>query len=68
MQTKQNLMQEGAPRISTAQIEDQIRRRAYKIYEARGKEAGHEMEDWMQARDEVLGVVKGSHRSHKRAA
>jgi hypothetical protein len=33
--------------------EAQIRRRAYEIYEARGRVAGHELEDWFLAEAEV---------------
>jgi DUF2934 family protein len=36
-------------------IEDQIRERAYELFEARGKEAGHELEDWLQAEAEITG-------------
>jgi hypothetical protein len=32
---------------------DQIRRRAYELYEARGREDGHELEDWLRAQAEV---------------
>ncbi len=28
---------------------DKIRRRAHELYEARGREEGHELEDWLQA-------------------
>ena len=37
--------------IST--VEDEIRRRAYELYEARGGEDGHELEDWLQAKAEI---------------
>jgi hypothetical protein len=35
--------------------EEQIRLRAYELYEKRGKENGHELDDWLQAEAEVLG-------------
>jgi DUF2934 family protein len=35
-------------------LEDEIRRRAYELYERRGFEAGHEKEDWLLAESEVL--------------
>ncbi len=38
-----------------AQLEEQIRLRAYELYEARGREDGHEVEDWLQAEGEILG-------------
>jgi Protein of unknown function (DUF2934) len=34
-------------------LEDQIRVRAYEIYEARGREDGHELEDWFRAKEEM---------------
>ena len=38
-----------------AQLEEQIRLRAYELYEARGREDGHDREDWLQAEGEILG-------------
>ena len=32
---------------------DAIERRAYELYEERGREAGHEWDDWLQAEREV---------------
>ena len=34
-------------------LEEQIRRRAYELYEARGHEDGHDLEDWLQAEAEI---------------
>ncbi len=39
-----------------AQLEEQIRCRAYELYEERGREDGHEVEDWLQAEGEILGT------------
>ncbi|HEV2732269.1 MAG TPA: DUF2934 domain-containing protein [Terriglobales bacterium] len=39
-----------------AELEDQIRRRAYELYEQRGRVDGHELEDWLQAEAELLSV------------
>jgi hypothetical protein len=33
---------------------DAIRMRAYELYEERGREDGHELDDWLRAKDEVL--------------
>jgi Protein of unknown function (DUF2934) len=68
MQTKLSPVQEGKERMTAAQIEERIRQRAYEIYVERGKEEGHAMEDWLLAKDEVLGIVKSSPRSHVQAA
>jgi hypothetical protein len=35
------------------ELEDQIRQRAYELYEARGREDGHEQEDWFRAKEEI---------------
>lgn len=37
-----------------AEVESEIRRRAYELYEKRGCEPGHEHEDWVVAEREVL--------------
>jgi hypothetical protein len=34
--------------------EDLIRLRAYQLYEERGREEGHELDDWLKAEAEVL--------------
>ena len=35
------------------ELEHQIRLRAHELYEARGREDGHEMEDWLHAEEEI---------------
>jgi hypothetical protein len=37
-------------------LEEQIRRRAYEIYEERGREDGHDMEDWLRAEAEITST------------
>jgi len=37
-------------------LEEQIRLRAYELYEARGREDGHELDDWLQAEAEIVGT------------
>jgi hypothetical protein len=34
-------------------LEEQIRHRAYELYEARGREDGHELDDWLLAEELV---------------
>jgi len=34
-------------------IPDLIRKRAYQIFEARGRQQGHELNDWLQAEREI---------------
>lgn len=33
--------------------QDEVARRAYELYEARGAEPGHELQDWLEAEQEV---------------
>ena len=35
-------------------VEEKIRIRAYLLFEKRGGEPGHELEDWLQAEAEIL--------------
>ena len=35
------------------ELEYQFRRRAYELYEERGREDGHEQEDWFRAKEEL---------------
>jgi len=36
-------------------VEAEIRQRAYELFEARGGEQGHELEDWLRAEEEIRG-------------
>ena len=38
-------------------LEQQICNRAYQLYEERGREDGHEIEDWLRAEAEVSRMV-----------
>jgi Protein of unknown function (DUF2934) len=35
--------------------EEEIRRRAYALYEQRGREDGHDIDDWLRAEVELTG-------------
>jgi len=35
------------------ELENQIRQHAYELYEARGREDGHDLEDWLRAEEEI---------------
>ena len=35
------------------ELEQQIRERAYELYEGRGRQDGHEQEDWFRAKEEI---------------
>jgi Protein of unknown function (DUF2934) len=36
-------------------LREQIRARAYQLYEARGREDGHDLEDWLEAEIAITG-------------
>jgi len=37
------------------ELEHQIRLRAQELYEARGREDGHALDDWLRAEAEIIG-------------
>jgi hypothetical protein len=37
---------------------EQIARRAYELYEWRGREDGHDLDDWLQAEAEIMGLAE----------
>jgi DUF2934 family protein len=41
-------------------LEDQIRARAYELYEERGKEEGHDLDDWLRAEAELMSSKRRS--------
>ena len=38
------------------ELENQIRQRAYELYEAHGREDGHDLDDWLRAEAEITGT------------
>jgi hypothetical protein len=40
--------------------QDQIRARAYQLYEERGRDDGHDLDDWFQAEAELSHVQKAA--------
>ena len=36
-------------------LEEEIRKRAYELFEARGGSEGHQLEDWLRAEEEIRG-------------
>jgi hypothetical protein len=42
-------------RESAVDLREQISRRAYQLYEQRGRQDGHAVEDWLQAEAELAG-------------
>jgi len=42
----------------SSDIEERVRRRAYELYEERGRVDGLALDDWLQAEAEILGAQK----------
>jgi Protein of unknown function (DUF2934) len=42
---------------SHSNIEEEIRRLAYKLYEERGREDGHDLDDWLRAEAGIIGFA-----------
>jgi len=40
--------------IESLPIEERVRRRAYDLYVLRGNQSGSELDDWLQAEEEIL--------------
>ena len=45
--------------LATTFTEDEIRARAYQIYESRGRSGNRADEDWSQAQSELMDLVGG---------
>lgn len=45
-------------RSSAEKIQEQIRQKAYELYEQRDREDGHELDDWLKAESEVTRRAK----------
>ena len=43
---------------NTNELQDEIRRRAYELYQERGCEPGHEVEDWFEAERQVMAKLQ----------
>lgn len=54
---KSNSKEQSVQSLKTpADLQEQVRLRAYELYEERGKIDGFEVEDWLQAESEFLGT------------
>ena len=53
--TKKKEIEEASDVGSWEVTEDIIRTRAYQLFEQRGYENGHELDDWLEAEAEVIG-------------
>lgn len=50
---KKPVVSTHAQEESPTELQEKIRRRAYELYQARGREDGHDAEDWLQAEAEL---------------
>jgi len=44
---------------SPVDTQEQVRRRAFELYEQRGREDGHDLDDWLQAESELAPQYYG---------
>lgn len=59
MLTKKKVL--PAPTVVSPELTDEfIRLRAYQLFEQRGYEHGHDVEDWLEAKTEILSKKPGS--------
>jgi DUF2934 family protein len=54
--TPQNRSRTATAPAFSVPAEEKIRTRAYQLYEERGRQDGHAMEDWLQAEAEITSV------------
>ncbi|HEV2396715.1 MAG TPA: DUF2934 domain-containing protein [Candidatus Sulfotelmatobacter sp.] len=45
---------------SGGELQDQIRARAFQLYEQRGRDDGHDLDDWLQAEADLSQVHKAA--------
>jgi hypothetical protein len=58
MQTRLNPAHPDADKLSFEELDNRIRNRAYQLYEDGGYVDDHALDDWLNAKAEVLGVTK----------
>jgi hypothetical protein len=54
MNPSANLNRQTALETIGDNLQERIQQRAYELYEERGSQPGHELEDWTQAETEIL--------------
>jgi hypothetical protein len=59
--TKPLTAPDGMANWSAVDVETEIRRRAYQLYEERGRTPGHENDDWLVAEREILARSNQQH-------
>ena len=54
MRATGNLNRKSSAESMDQEMREQIEKRAYEIFEARGAEPGHDVEDWVRAELEIV--------------
>ena len=54
MRATSSLNRKSSAENMDQEMREQIEKRAYEIFEARGAEPGHDVEDWVRAESEIL--------------
>jgi hypothetical protein len=70
VQTRLSPAHPESDKLSVYDLQERIRNRAYDLYEKRGAQDGHALDDWLEAKAQVLGVVAPADEgnTHKRTA
>jgi hypothetical protein len=55
------VVSEPRPNVVPINLDEEIRRRAYELWEQHGREAGHENEHWLLAEREILARYGSGH-------
>lgn len=55
--TSFKLSKSSNPTMSTSDVSALIAKKAYELYEKRGRKAGHAMEDWLEAERIIKGKL-----------
>jgi Protein of unknown function (DUF2934) len=69
VQTRLSPAHPESDKLSVSDLQERIRNRAYDLYEKRGALDGHALDDWLDAKAEILGVTASAEeRKGKRTA
>jgi len=58
--TKDPTKKQSAAVVADPSLEEKIRLRAYTLYEERGREDGHDVDDWLRAEAELTAKAVGT--------
>ena len=58
MQPQDPTFAEEMTRRNTEALQEEIARRAYELYEARGYVKGFDVQDWLQAEQDIVGSTQ----------